>query len=106
MYSDEWINLGYSSDKQTKVSDCVFYRFWRDKAGTEIGVTVDFETAYDYHYEMPISDWRRFQKGVLGVNNSDEISEAFRDYFTKNDGPYDFESHLRIFGIGYQKIFF
>ncbi len=106
MYSDEWIKLGYTSCEQIEVSDIAFYRTWTDNAGAEIGATVDFETANDYHYEIPISEWRRFQEDVLGVSNSDGLTESFRDYFTRNPGPYDFESHLRMFGIGYQKIFF
>ncbi len=106
MYSDEWINMGYTSGKPIEVSDIAFYRTWTDQAGSEIGVTVDFEIDNDFHYEMPISEWRRFLNDVLHVDESDDVTIVFRNYFVRNNGLFDFERDLRIFGIGYQKIFF
>ena len=106
MHSDEWYKLGYSSGEQIQVSDCVYYRIWHDQAGATIGATVDFETTNDFHYEMPVSEWHRFLNAVLRVKESDDVTTAFREYFLKKDGLFDFESDLRIFGIGYQKIFF
>lgn len=106
MYSDTWLTQGYSSREPIQVSDFVFYRIWQDQAGSEIGVTVDFEAANDFHYEMPVAEWQRFLKTLLGVDQSDEVTDAFRGYFIMNKGLFDFESDLRIHGIGFQKIAF
>lgn len=106
MYSDEWLKLGYSSDEKIEVSEFAYYRLWFDKAGNEIGAGVDFETENDFHYEMPISEWNRFVKKVLRIGDSDDVTTAFRNYFVKNKGLFDFERDLSVFGIGFQKIFF
>lgn len=106
MYSDEWIELGYTSSEQIEASDIVFYRIWTDNAGAEIGASVDFEIDNDFHYVMPISGWQRFKEYVLGVSRSEEVTDAFRGYLLRNRGLFDFERDLRIYGIGYQKIFF
>jgi len=106
MISDEWIKLGYTDSAPIKVSDIVFYRIWTDQKGSEIGVSVDFEIANDFHYTMPISDWQRFVKSVLRVNDSEGITQAFREYFIKNPKLFDFEHDLKIHRIWYQKFFF
>lgn len=106
MYSDEWLKLGYSSSEQIQVSDVAFYRIWHDEVGNEVGVTVDFETANDYHYELPISEWNRFIRQILKVHTPDGVTSAFRQYFLKNKGLFDFESDLSRYSIVYQKIFF
>ena len=106
MYSDEWHRLGYSSDAQIKVSVFVFYRIWHDQAGNEIGATVDFETANDFHYEMPASEWQRFLTKVLHLTEPYDVTDALRGYFLLNEGLFDFEGDLRMHGIEFQKIAF
>lgn len=106
MYSDEWLSQGYSSGEPIEVSDFVFYRTWYDKTGAEIGAGVDFETANDFHYEMLISEWQRFLCDVLRVEEPDDVTDALRGYFLLNEGLFDFERDLKIYGIGYQKIVF
>lgn len=106
MISDEWIELGYTDSAPIKVSDIVFYRVWTDQAGAEIGVSVDFEIDNDFHYTMSISDWQTFTENVLQVNDPDKVTQAFREYLVKNQGLFDFERDLRIYGIWYQKFFF
>ncbi len=106
MYSDEWLKQGYTSSEQIAVSDIAYYRIWHDHAGNEIGATVDFETANDFHYELPIAEWRRFLSEVLRIAKPDNLTTALREYFVKNKGLFDFERDLRINGIVYQKIFF
>lgn len=105
-YSDEWHRLGYSSEAQTKVSDFVFYRLWHDQAGNEIGATVDFETANDFHYEMPIAEWQRFLRDILRVKEPEDVTDALRGYFLLNEGLFDFERDLNMHGIVFQKIAF
>lgn len=106
MYSDGWLNLGYSSSDPIQVSDFVFYRIWHDQAGDEIGATVDFETANDFHYELPASEWQRFLRDVLRVAEPDDVTDALRGYFLLNEGLFDFEGDLRMHGIVFQKIAF
>lgn len=106
MYSDEWLKQGYTSSEQFAVSDIAYYRIWHDQAGNEIGATVDFETANDFHYELPIAEWQRFLGEVLRIGKPDNLTTALREYFVKNKGLFDFERDLRINGIVYQKIFF
>ncbi|MCC7574556.1 hypothetical protein KO361_03105 [Candidatus Woesearchaeota archaeon] len=104
MYSDDWLAQRYSSDKKIQVSELVFYRIWHDNAGTEIGATVDFELANDFHYELLISEWRRVLTNILGVSEPGEVTAKFSDYFEKHKGVFDFESSLIIHGIVFQKI--
>jgi len=106
MYSDTWLAQGYSSREPIRVSDFVFYRTWHDVAGNEIGVTVDFETANDFHYEIPVGEWQSFLTEVLRLEESDDVTDALRGYFLLNEGLFDFERNLKIHGIGYQKIAF
>lgn len=106
MHSDEWLRLGYTSSEQIAVSDVAYYRIWHDNAGNEIGATVDFETADDFHYELPLAEWQSFLSKILCIGKSDDLTTAFREYFVKNKGLFDFERDLRICGIVYQKFFF
>jgi len=106
MYSDEWLKLGYTSGEPIEVSDIAFYRTWTDQAGSEIGVTVDFEIDNDFHYEMLISEWRRFLTKVLRVAEPDDVTDALRGYFLLNEGLFDFERDLKFHGIVFQKIAF
>ncbi len=106
MYSDAWLAQGYSSIEPIQVSDFVFYRTWHDKTGAEIGAGVDFETANDFHYEMLISEWRRFLTKVLRVAEPDDVTDALRGYFLLNEGLFDFERDLKFHGIVFQKIAF
>jgi hypothetical protein len=43
---------------------------------------------------------------VLRVGKSNDVTVAFRDYFVRNKGLFDFERDLKIYGIGHQKIAF
>lgn len=70
MYSDNWLKQGCTSGNRIKVSDTVDYQVWSDNAGAAVGVTVDFETADDFHYELLIADWHRFLKEVLSVTDT------------------------------------
>ena len=106
MLSDNWYRQGFSCGKKIQVSDFVFFKIWHDEAGKAVGATVDFETANDYHYEMPISEWNKFLEKVLSVKDADKATAAFQKYLATNKGLFDFESDLQMRGIGFQKIFF
>jgi len=69
-YSDDWIKQGYTCGQRFKVSDIVDYRIWSDNAGDVAGVTVNFETANSFHYELLSVDWNKFILGILCIKIS------------------------------------
>lgn len=106
MYSDNWLKQGYSTGNKIKVSDTVDYRVWSDNSGAAVGVTVDFEIADDFHYELLIADWRSFLKEVLSVTDITASTGAFRDFLANNEGLFAFEDELKLHGIEFKKIAF
>jgi len=106
MYSDNWLTQGYNSGNRIKVSDTVDYRVWSNNAGAAVGVTVDFEIADDFHYELLIADWHKFLKEVLSVTDITASTVAFRDFLANNEGLFAFEDELKLHGIEFKKIAF
>ena len=106
MHSDKWLKQGYNSGNRVKVSDVVEYRIWSDNAGIAVGVTVDFETADDFHYELLMTDWNRFLAEVLFVTDTIAPTVAFRDYLANNEGLFAFEDALKFHGIEFKKVAF
>lgn len=80
MYSDEWLIQGFKRGSRKKVTDEVYYRIWSDNNGTAVGVTVDFETNGDFHYELLMPDWNRFLAEVLHNMNLINTAKAFGEY--------------------------
>jgi hypothetical protein len=93
-----------------KVSDIVDYRFWTDYNGNTVSVSVDFETADDFHYDLEMEAWHKFQTKVLKVTNSSinttTTTEAFKEFFENNTDLFDFEEALKCNGIPYGKTVF
>lgn len=106
MYSDNWLKQGYKSGNRIKVSDTVDYRVWSNNAGAAVGVTVDFEIADDFHYELLIADWHKFLKEVLSVTDITASTVAFRDFLANYEGLFAFEDELKLHGIEFKKIAF
>jgi len=106
MYSDNWLKQGYNSGNRIKVSDTVDYRVWLDNAGAAVGVTVDFETADDFHYELLAADWHRFLTEVLSVTDLTAPTVAFRAYLADNEGLFALEDALKTYGIEFKKTAF
>lgn len=106
MYSDNWLKQGYSTENRIKVSDTVDYRIWSDSTGIVVGVTIDFEAADDFHYELPIADWNRFLTEVLFVTDTTASTMAFRDYLANTEGLFAFEDALKLHDIAFKKIGF
>lgn len=106
MYSDNWLKQGYTSGSRIKVSDVVDYRIWSDNKGIAVGVTVNFEVADDFHYELLIPDWHRFLKEVLSVTDITASTVAFHDFLANNEGLFAFEDELKLHGIEFKKIAF
>ncbi len=106
MHSDNWLKQGYSSGNRIKVSDTVDYRIWSDNAGAVVGVTVDFETTDDFHYELLAADWRKFLTEVLCINDASAATEAFQGFLKTKTNLFAFEDALNEHKIKYKKIAF
>ncbi|MGI6361837.1 MAG: hypothetical protein ACOX05_06080 [Bacillota bacterium] len=105
-YSDNWIRQGYSCGQRFQVSDIVDYRIWSNKTGAIIGVTVDFETANDFHYDLLATDWNRFLSEVLCIDDMLTVTKAFQSFFRTKTNLFAFEEALNEHGINYKKTAF
>ncbi len=106
MYSDEWLKNGFTKSKRIKISNIVDYVFWRDKNGVAVGVTINFEMANDFHYELLMSDWNKFLEEVLHDNEPMNTERAFREFINKNNQLFAFQEVLDANAIKYKKIAF
>lgn len=105
-YSDAWKEQGYACGHRINVSDVIDYRIWSDDKGATIGVTVNFETADDFHYELRTEDWSRFLCEVLCINDTSVVTEAFQGFLKAKTDLFAFEESLNKRGIKYRKIAF
>lgn len=106
MYSDEWLKQGFNSSLRMKVSDEVDYRIWSNNVGTAVGVTIDFETADDFHYELLMPDWNRFLAEMLYDTNPANTTKVFGKYLYNCKWLFSFEEDLNSNSIKYKKVAF
>jgi len=106
MYSDNWLKLGYKHGKRIKVSAEVDYGIWTDNENRVVGISVNFEVADDYHYELLIEEWMKFQTVVFKSTNLDEIKRLFEKFLYENSKMFDFQDALKLNGIKYKKAAF
>lgn len=106
MYSDNWLKQGYNTGDRIEVTNIVDYRIWSDNNGNMIGVTIDFETADDFHYELLMANWNRFLSEALCVQESAVSTAAFHDFLAQNKGLFAFEEALKAHDIKYKKAAF
>lgn len=106
MYSDNWLKQGYTSGSRIKISDIVDYRIWSDNKGIAVGVTVDFEAADDFHYELLTEDWNRFLSEVLCITDISSATTAFQGFLKSNTNLFAFEEALGNHSIKYKKVAF
>lgn len=106
MYSDNWLKQGYTSGSRIKVSEIVAYHIWSDNKGIAVGVTVDFEVADDFHYELLTEDWHRFLFEVLCIADMSAAITVFQGFLKRNTNLFAFEEALNEHGIKYKKIAF
>jgi hypothetical protein len=106
MYSDYWLKSGYQHGKSIKVSTVVDYKIWIGNKGCVVGVTVDFEEADDYHYDLPIDEWMEFLTKILGDSNLENTPRLFRKFLYENKENLAFEDALNFYQIKYDKIAF
>lgn len=106
MYSDLWLQQGYESGEGIIVSDEVDYNVWTDLDGKIIGVTVNYERANDFHYDMPIAEWIMFLEKVLGDVDMNSTQKLFESFLKRNPDLFAFEDSLKENDIKYNKIAF
>lgn len=106
MYSDEWNRQGCISEDPVKVSDKIYYRHTYDQNGTLLGVTVDYEYADNYHYELTAENWDLFCREYLREDNELQAFKSFIDRYEPGsfERKFSFENALNASGIEYQKI--
>ncbi len=106
MYSDDWLKLGFQHGERIKVSTVVNYVIWTDSKDCVVGVTVHFEEADDYHYDLPIEEWMKFLTKVLKNSNAEKTPNLFKDFLYENKEMFAFEDILDTYQIKYDKIAF
>jgi len=106
MCSDKWLKLGYKHGERNKVSTVADYETWKDSENNIIGVTVNFEDADDYHYELPIEEWMKFLEKVLKSTDLTNTQKLFQEFLIQNNGMFDFQDTLDLHGVKYDKIVF
>lgn len=104
IYSDNWLKQGHTSGDRIKVSDIVDYRVWSDKNGSAVGVTVDFETSDDFHYELLTADWGRFLSEVLCTTDATTSTVSLHNFLENGKNLFAFEDALESHGIKYKKV--
>jgi hypothetical protein len=106
MLSDEWLRQGVQHGELIKVTDIVDYVIWADNKNVIIGVSVNFEEADDYHYDIEIEEWMKFLDHVLKNQDLKETSKLFRDFLDGKSGMFAFQDALDTSQIKYDKIAF
>lgn len=106
MYSDDWLKLGFQHGERIKVSTMVDYVIWTDSKFRVVGVTVHFEEADDYHYDLPNEEWMKFLTKVLRNSNVEKTSNLFKKFLYENKDMFAFEDALDTYEIKYDKIAF
>lgn len=106
MYSDDWLRLGFQHGERIKVSTVVDYEIWTDNRENIVGVTVNFEEADDYHYNLPIEEWIQFLIKVLMNSDLEKTPQLFEKFLDENREIFAFEDILKFYQIKYDKIAF
>lgn len=89
LYSDQWLDEGCTAGHRISVTSIVDYELWTNKAGKFVGVTVNYETASDTHFELLAADWSRFLKEVLQATDKDYPADVFGNFLMKNPSWLD-----------------
>lgn len=106
MLSDDWLQRRFQHGDRIKVTDIVDYVIWTDNKNDIIGVSVNFNKADDYHYDIEIEEWREFLVKVLNVTDLKETPNRFRNFLDKNSDMFAFQDSLDSNQIKYDKIAF
>lgn len=116
MFSDNWLQVGYKNGGRIEIINnvghlntnsllSVDYEIWTDSRENIIGVTVDFERNIDdFHYDLPIEEWKRFLELVLKSRDFTETQKLFRKLINENEDIFAFQQSLDFYNIKYDKI--
>lgn len=106
MLSDIWIQCGYEKGEQTKLTRCVDFHFWKTKQGEVTGVTINFETADDFHYELEIGEWIKFAAQVFREENLENTVQELKAFLKGKRSLFALENALVENNIQFKKISF
>ena len=106
MHSDNWLKFGYKRDQRIIVSTVADYETWTDSENNIVGVTVNFNEADDYHYELLVEEWKKFFLEGLKSTNLAEMQKLFEKFLHENNNMFGFEDALKLHGIKYEKMVF
>lgn len=106
MLSDKWLKQGFHHGERIKVTNVVDYVLWQDDRNNMIGITINFEEADDYHYELEMKEWLKFQESVLKDANLKELPKLLGNFLKENRELFAFENTLDFYQIKYDKIAF
>lgn len=106
LYSDQWLEEGCTSGYSVGVTSIVDYKLWTNRAGRFVGVTVNYETASDVHFELLAEDWSRFLQEVLQATDQDYPADLFGNFLIKHPSWLDFFEALQEHNIPFKKIAF
>lgn len=106
MLSDDWLRQEFQHGQRIEVTSIVDYFIWTDKNDSIIGVSVNFEEADDYHYDIEIEEWMKFLVNVLKDSNMRNTSELFHNFLEENTEMFAFQDALDFHQIKYDKIAF
>ena len=106
MLSDDWLRQGFKHGDRIEVTDIVDYVIWTDNEKDIIGVSVNFEEADDYHYDIEIKEWMKFLENVLNDTNMNETPKLLSSFLEVNTDKYAFQAVLDSMRIKYDKIAF
>ena len=106
MLSDDWLRQGFQHGDRIEVTDIVDYVIWTDNKNDIIGISVNFEEADDYHYDIEIEEWMKFLAHGLNDTNLKESPKLFRNFLEENSDMFAFQDVLDSNHIKYDKIAF
>ncbi|MGI6214828.1 MAG: hypothetical protein ACOYIT_02970 [Christensenellales bacterium] len=106
MLSDQRLQLNYKHDKSIWVSDIVHYYYWYDNENKPVGVSVNFEYADDFHYDISLKEWSKLAK-LLHINEDfNNTEKVLKNFFKTHSRMFDFEEFLQNNEIEFSKIAF
>lgn len=79
------------------MTDIVDYVIWTDTTNSIIGVSVNFEEADDYHYDIEIVEWMKFLEKVLQDTDMKETPKLFRNFMEENKEMFAFQDALKFY---------
>lgn len=104
MKSDHWLQLNYKHGKSIWASDIVHYYYWYDDENKPVGISLNFEYADDFHYDIAMEEWGKAAR-LLSINEDlNNTEECLKTFFSGHSRMFDFEEFLQSNEIKFSKI--